>query len=88
MRFESISGRRLSASQINAGIARFDANGKSGPHSPDGLLLHHILNHCIMHKIPFLLLYYPDGYMVDQMPMINAAGAVVGGQGTTASQKP
>lgn len=42
-------------------IARFDETGRSGPHSPMGGILCHIMNHCIQDHIPFQLRYLPGG---------------------------
>lgn len=50
---------------IDCMIKCFTMNGESGPHSPQGGMLCHILNHCHASDIPFTLVYMPrKGYYV------------------------
>lgn len=44
-------------------IECFNSYGESGPHSPEGWALSHILEHCHANSIPFTLVFHPEnGY--------------------------
>lgn len=58
-------GEEFDALTIQLMIEAFDANEESGPHSTDGWVLSHILNHCHANDIPFTLVFLPQkGYYV------------------------
>lgn len=57
MLFTSGSGENPPALTIDSAIRSFDSLGESGPHSPEGWVLSHILNHCVTNEIPFTLAY-------------------------------
>lgn len=61
MKFLSLAGDAASVEAIDSAIRIFEKLGESGPHSPDGWLLSHILNHCTETGIPFTLASVPDG---------------------------
>ena len=55
--FDALTNHRL--------IECFLEHGESGPHSPDGWILSHILNHCRNNDIAFTLVFKPKiGYYV------------------------
>lgn len=53
-------------SQVHRAIAGFMKDGKSGLHSERGVLLSHILNHCVQNGIPFVLRFQPGGYYLER----------------------
>ncbi len=58
-------GEDFDALTIQMMIEAFDINEESGPHSTDGWVLSHILNHCHAKNIPFTLVFLPEkGYYV------------------------
>jgi len=46
---------------IKDAIKRFDDDGRTGPHSTQGAILCHILNHCLKNGISFQLSYLAGG---------------------------
>ena len=48
---------KVSKKFIDRCIEEFDKTGQTGLHSPHGVILHHILNHCIEKGISFELTY-------------------------------
>jgi hypothetical protein len=69
VRYLSLSGVRPRPHIVATAITRFELTGRSGPHSDDGLLLAEICNHCIFHRIPFVLRYLAgrSGYMIERI---------------------
>lgn len=61
MKFVSSAVAVASVEAIDSAIRIFDKLGESGPHSTDGWLLSHILNHCTENGIPFTLASVPNG---------------------------
>ena len=63
--FTSGVGEDFDALTIQMMIEAFDCNEESGPHSTEGWVLSHILNHCHHNDIPFTLVFLPKkGYYV------------------------
>lgn len=78
MKFISRTGADAPLATIDYAIRCFEKNGESGPHSTEGWLLSHILNHCIENKIAFSLVCVPDaGYYIKQGVVQNIAPPVI-----------
>lgn len=61
MKFETThTGEPFEEELVEDVIRCFDEHGESGPHSHEGRLLSHILNHCYKNDIPFSLVYLPN----------------------------
>jgi len=65
MHFKTLAANEFRPEVIASLIALFERNGESGPHSTEGRLLSHILNHCVANDIPFTVMFVPKaGYYV------------------------
>jgi hypothetical protein len=65
MTFEA-AGAARPRPEIRKSIRRFLKRKKGGPYSERGQTVSHICNHCVVHKIPFTLIFVPDtGYYLE-----------------------
>lgn len=61
MKYAPAMPMKVSDRVIRDAIGRFHSEGESGPHSPIGGILTHVLNHCIENQISFTLRYVGGG---------------------------
>ena len=65
MHFKTLAADEFRPEVIASCIALFERDDESGPHSTEGRLLSHVLNHCVAKDIPFTLMFVPKaGYYV------------------------
>lgn len=65
MHFKTLAPVEFEQDSIDRFIALFERKGESGPHSTEGRLLSHVLNHCVANDIPFTVMFVPKaGYYI------------------------